>query len=311
MLESVYHRYMKKLPVPQEFIDLFPTTANEILAEKFGVSRPTIQRWACDLGLSKTPEYKRAIQSTRSIERKLSELSRDKIRQKALGRVMSDEAKAKALATKGHNGKLLRGARHPLWKGGRPWERFKDKQYLAWRNAVLERDNYICQQCRRQCKKHERGLAAHHIKPYAQFSSLRYDINNGLTMCRQCHLALHGRAPQPKEPIPCACGCGTFIQPFDKYGRSRSYVNYHGAKGKPKPELIETNIKRTTKRPITNTGTPCQNSTRSQSKQQAYWTAKEMIFPISRSCDTPLCESSITEQQSQSVARASRSRRRI
>jgi hypothetical protein len=36
-----------------------------------------------------------------------------------------------------------RGERHYKWKGGRPWERFKNPKYLAWRNTVLERDGYV------------------------------------------------------------------------------------------------------------------------------------------------------------------------
>jgi hypothetical protein len=33
-------------------------------------------------------------------------------------------------------------------------------------------------------------------------------------------------------PIPCACGCGTMIAPFDTDGRPRRYVNHHGQRKK-------------------------------------------------------------------------------
>lgn len=162
--------------------------------------------------------------------------TRDKIRQKALGRKVSPEAIAKALETKQRNGTLLRGENHPCWKGGRPWERFKAPEYRTWRTTVLERDNYTCQECRRQCKKRERGLVAHHIKSYAEYPELRYAVDNGRTLCRRCHRAMHNKPIPDLPPIPCACGCGTMIAPIDPYGRPREYVNFHYWRGKLKPQ---------------------------------------------------------------------------
>lgn len=52
-----------------------------------------------------------------------------------------------------------------------------------WRKAVFKRDDYTCQVCR------ERGgrLEADHIKPFAFFPELRYELSNGRTLCRKCH----------------------------------------------------------------------------------------------------------------------------
>lgn len=162
--------------------------------------------------------------------RKRSAATRAKISAKAKGRVISAETKAKILQTKLKNGTLPKGERHYKWKGGKTWARFKDPSYVAWRNAVLARDAYVCQHCQRQCKKYERGLAAHHVKSYAKHPELRLAVANGLTLCRACHLTLHGRAPRPQTLIGCACGCGTMIEPFDRYGRPRRYVNHHNRK---------------------------------------------------------------------------------
>lgn len=54
---------------------------------------------------------------------------------------------------------------------------------VEWRKAVFERDNYACQVC------HLRGgyIEADHIKPWAYFPNLRFELSNGRTLCRPCH----------------------------------------------------------------------------------------------------------------------------
>ena len=152
---------------------------------------------------------------------------REHLSQRARGRRVSPETIARAIETKRRNGTILSGSRHPFWKGGRPWERFRDPAYVRWRNAVLARDAYRCRNCGRQCRKHEKGLAAHHIRSYASEPELRFDLGNGLTLHRRCHMNLHGRSPRPVARISCACGCGTLIPERDIYGRARRYVNRH------------------------------------------------------------------------------------
>ena len=60
-------------------------------------------------------------------------------------------------------------------------------EYKEWRQNVFRKDNYTCQECG------ERGgvLNAHHIKSFSEFPSLRYDENNGITLCHDCHKHLH------------------------------------------------------------------------------------------------------------------------
>lgn len=56
-----------------------------------------------------------------------------------------------------------------------------------WVNAVISRDKAICQ----HCEAHGVELHAHHIKSYKDHPDLRFDVNNGITLCYKCHWALH------------------------------------------------------------------------------------------------------------------------
>lgn len=53
--------------------------------------------------------------------------------------------------------------------------------YRKWRAAVIARDK-VCQSC-----GSTKNLEAHHIKPFATHPELRLDVNNGITLCRECH----------------------------------------------------------------------------------------------------------------------------
>lgn len=68
----------------------------------------------------------------------------------------------------------------------------KSLRYRQWRTAVFERDNYTCQECG---ARNQRGvgytveLHADHIKPFAFFPELRFELTNGQTLCVPCHKA--------------------------------------------------------------------------------------------------------------------------
>lgn len=63
---------------------------------------------------------------------------------------------------------------------------FPPTTYAMWRKYVLERDNYICQECD---KKNSRN--AHHIKSYIKYPTLRLKVSNGITLCKKCHKNKH------------------------------------------------------------------------------------------------------------------------
>lgn len=66
-------------------------------------------------------------------------------------------------------------------------------EYNEWRNAVLFRDGKKCAECGEKAWLH-----AHHIKHYAQHPELRFDVSNGVTLCRYCHSEKH---PERRDAI--------------------------------------------------------------------------------------------------------------
>lgn len=59
-------------------------------------------------------------------------------------------------------------------------------QYKEWRRKVYERDGYTCQRCGTN-----NNLHAHHIKLWSRYPALRFDLDNGLTLCDRCHYDWH------------------------------------------------------------------------------------------------------------------------
>lgn len=83
-----------------------------------------------------------------------------------------------------HLGK--KGSLSGNWKGGiTPINMIirSSEEYKLWRLAVFARDNYTCIWCGEKGKK----LNADHIKPFAYFPELRFAIDNGRTLCVDCH----------------------------------------------------------------------------------------------------------------------------
>ena len=81
------------------------------------------------------------------------------------------------------------GADNPMWKGGVTSENEKLRkslEYKLWRTAVFMRDNFTCQMCNK--KESVSGkLEADHIKPWSLYPELRFAIDNGRTLCKECH----------------------------------------------------------------------------------------------------------------------------
>ena len=119
------------------------------------------------------------------------------------------------------------GEKNPQWKGGiSPLVmRIRDlAESREWRIAVFKRDNYTCRDCYKQG-----DLIAHHkiafallfqnfLKEYNQFSVIEdketlirlalnykpfWDIDNGRTLCKECHRLTNNYARNIKRTISC------------------------------------------------------------------------------------------------------------
>jgi len=92
------------------------------------------------------------------------------------------------------------GDKSPSWKGGLTEKNYGKKGIRLkdsfiekkWRKSIYERDNWICQFCHDMSKKeHPVILNAHHIKSWRDYPDDRYKIENGITLCIDCHRYVH------------------------------------------------------------------------------------------------------------------------
>lgn len=105
------------------------------------------------------------------------------------GRILSGHTTSCGCAKRELVGPLHPAYRHdvtPEERQSNHWQRFSP-QYGAWRLAVFERDKFTCQCCGKRGKK----LTAHHLNNFAEHPVERFDVDNGVTLCKKCHKAFH------------------------------------------------------------------------------------------------------------------------
>jgi len=98
---------------------------------------------------------------------------------------LSEETKKKISEARIREKKWV-GEDCPNWKGGVTKESEKQRKmgrYRRWRKQVFERDGYTCQ----LCGQHGGELETHHKKSFINYKELRISIDNGITLCKECH----------------------------------------------------------------------------------------------------------------------------
>jgi hypothetical protein len=105
---------------------------------------------------------------------------------------LSDSKKGKPPWNKGLKG-YLAGDQHYNWKGGITPENAAIRNSLElklWRESVFARDEFTCVLCFAKSGNGKKIiLHADHIKPFCLYPELRTAIDNGRTLCVDCHKA--------------------------------------------------------------------------------------------------------------------------
>lgn len=94
--------------------------------------------------------------------------------------------KKMSLIKKGKPAPWKSGDKCSFWKGGIT----KENRYIRttlkmklWREEVFKRDDWTCVWCKQRGGK----LQADHIKSFSKYPALRFNIDNGRTLCVECH----------------------------------------------------------------------------------------------------------------------------
>lgn len=194
-------RYTKKYwseVLHREYVNNQKTIS--VIIIEYGASRTTISKYLKLVGIKKRKR------GNWMIGRKLSDETKRKISKGLRGKKHTEETKKKVVAaligrkwTESQREKYTKSYKsNPKNYGKTPWNwqgksseevRIRHStKYKDWRLAVYTKDGFACVGCGDN-KGH--NLQAHHIMSFADYPDLRFDVSNGVTLCKQCHAKLH------------------------------------------------------------------------------------------------------------------------
>jgi len=136
-------------------------------------------------------EFQKSIMRMMNLENNPSKRPevKEKMRLAKLGKVGGNLGKHwKINPAKLVNFGKVRGENHWNWIADRSLlkkkEQRNDSAYQGWRQQVWLRDNFACKIANPDCDGH---IEAHHILGWSDHPELRYEINNGITLCHAHH----------------------------------------------------------------------------------------------------------------------------
>lgn len=206
---------MKCTKIILENLYLIERKSPEEIAKTFGVSGRTIRNWMVKFGISRLgPTHLRKGKSaTWNIGREKTSAEIRKNREWHIGKVpynlgvgdkvfncavckikVTDKPYRKKVVCsekcRNKYNTLHRGQKHWNYKGEKAGFRQRSRgwaEYKEWRKNVLGRDKNICQFCLENSQK----MTAHHICTFNDHQDIRYDISNGVCLCKKCHWSFH------------------------------------------------------------------------------------------------------------------------
>lgn len=171
-------------------------TTNDI-AKEVGRDSKRVWEWLHDYGIETrkrgygNPDVWMKKGHKNNVGKKLSEETKEKIRQKCINR-----GSVPYLVNGQHW--LKQEGKHPAsWKGGVTPERQAIYSSPEWREAVKKvwkRDNATCQLCgKHQDDDREHKFHIHHIYPFAEYKHLRTNPDALVLLCPDCHHFVHSK----------------------------------------------------------------------------------------------------------------------
>lgn len=143
--------------------------------------------------------------------KKHSDITKEKIKQKAIGRKLSEEHRKKisiggkglkrseqtkmriSIARKGKPQPWNIGDKNSSWRGGISFEKYSIYWTDTLKRSIRERDNYVCQVCSKL-----QGEIAHDVH-HIDYIKHNCNPDNLITLCKSCHSKTNHRRDFWKE----------------------------------------------------------------------------------------------------------------
>lgn len=152
--------------------------------------KPFTEEWKIKIGkAAKGNKYSIGRKATESTKEKMSLAKKGK-KPANFGINFGVKGKPLSLETRKKLSISHRGGKNYSWKGGVEKENKairKSFNFKLWRESVFKRDNWTC----RRCNISGGVLHPHHIFPFSESIEHRFNVSNGVTLCKECHIELH------------------------------------------------------------------------------------------------------------------------